>query len=148
VPRIEWSVEIDRPASQVWAVVADYASDTRWRAGVAEMRASAPGPVEPGVTTHEALRFLGATFMTDATIDEVEPGRRFRWRSADHQKRLEGSRQVEPTIRGGAKVTSAVEVHLLGPWRLLQPLVVWSFRRRTGTDLNRLKHTLESSTMR
>jgi uncharacterized protein YndB with AHSA1/START domain len=148
MPRIERSVEIDRPPSEVWAIVADYASDTRWRVGVVEMRASAPGPVEPGVTTHEALRFLGATFLTDATIDQVEPGRRFRWRSADRQKHLEGSRQVEPTARGGTRVTSAVDVELLGPWRLLQPLVVWSFRRRTGTDLERLKHTLESSTRR
>jgi len=30
------SVTIDRPATEVWAVVADYATDTRWRKGITE----------------------------------------------------------------------------------------------------------------
>jgi hypothetical protein len=53
------SVEINRPASQVWAYVADYRNDTRWRAGVSQMRPSLPGPARAGVTTHETLRLLG-----------------------------------------------------------------------------------------
>ena len=42
--RIVGSVDINRPASQVWAYVADYSNDIRWSAGV---------------TTHETLRPLG-----------------------------------------------------------------------------------------
>jgi hypothetical protein len=30
--RIVGSVDIDRPASQVWGYVADYGNDTSWRA--------------------------------------------------------------------------------------------------------------------
>jgi Polyketide cyclase / dehydrase and lipid transport len=72
--RVVGSVEIDRPASQVWAYVADYGNDPSWRAAVTQMRPSVPGPAQVGVTTHERLRLLGMTFRTDASIDRVEPG--------------------------------------------------------------------------
>jgi Polyketide cyclase / dehydrase and lipid transport len=95
------SVEINRPASQVWAYVADYGNDTGWRAGVSLMRPSIPGPAQVGVTTHEALRLLGMTFLTDATIYRVEPGRLLEWQARDRQKHLQGSRLVEPLARAG-----------------------------------------------
>ena len=58
--RVVASVEISRPASQVWVCVT-------------QMRASMPGPAQAGVTTHETLRLLGLSFRPDATIDRVEP---------------------------------------------------------------------------
>jgi Polyketide cyclase / dehydrase and lipid transport len=36
------SVDIDRPASRVWAYVADYGNDPSWRGGVTQMRPSQP----------------------------------------------------------------------------------------------------------
>jgi hypothetical protein len=72
--RVVGSVEINRPASQVWAYVADYGNDASWRAGVSQMRPSQPGPAQVGVTTHELLRLLGRIFRTDATITRVRPG--------------------------------------------------------------------------
>ena len=95
--RVVGSVEIDRPASQVWAYVADYGNDPSWRAAVTQMRPSVPGPAQVGVTTHERLRLLGMTFRTDAIIDRVEAGRLLAWRAHDRQKQLQGSRLVEPT---------------------------------------------------
>jgi uncharacterized membrane protein len=79
------SAEIDRPASQVWAYVADYGNDPNWRAGVTQMRPSTPGPAQAGVTTHETLGLLGMTFRTHATIHRVEPGRLLQWRAHDRQ---------------------------------------------------------------
>jgi hypothetical protein len=66
--RVVGSVEINRPADQIWAHVADYGNDTSWRAGVRQMHPSRPGPAQVGVTTHETLRLLGMTFRTDASF--------------------------------------------------------------------------------
>jgi uncharacterized membrane protein len=143
--RVAYSVEIDRPASDVWAYVADYENDTSWRAGVSQMRPSMPGPARAGVTTHEALRLLGATFITDATVHRVEDGRLLKWSSHDRQKRLEWSRLVEPTSDAAARFTEVVEVRPLGVLRPLTPLVGWLLKRRTPGDLRRLKRLLESS---
>lgn len=46
--RVVASVEISRPASQVWAYVADYGNDMGWRTGVSQIRPSVPGPVVEG----------------------------------------------------------------------------------------------------
>jgi hypothetical protein len=115
--------------------------------GVSGSRPSQPGPAQQGVTTHERLRLLGMTFRTDATIDQVESGRRLQWRAYDRQKRLEGSRLVAPTGPGSCRFTEVVEGRLLGPSRVLEPLVAWLLQRQTTSDLGRLKHLLETSTV-
>ena len=66
--RVVGSVEISRPADQVWAYVADYGNDTSRRASVIQLQPSRPGPAPVGVTTHETLRLLGLTFRTDASF--------------------------------------------------------------------------------
>ena len=90
--RVMGSVEINRPADQVWAYVADYGNDTSWRAGVRQMHPSRPGSAPVGVTTHvtthEVLRLLGLSFRTDASIDRVEAGRLLEWHAQDRQKQL------------------------------------------------------------
>ena len=142
--RIAASVDIDRPASQVWAYVADYGNDTGWRAAVSQMHPSLPGPARVGVTTHERLRLLGMTFRTDATIYRVEAGRLLAWRTHDRQKQLQGSRLVEPTGPSSSRFTEVVEGGLLGLSRPLGPLVAWLLQRQATADLQRLKHRLET----
>ena len=142
--RVVGSVEIDRPASQVWAYVADYGNDPGWRAAVTQMRPSVPGPAQVGVTTHERLRLLGLTFRTDAVIDRVEAGRLLAWRTHDRQKQLQGSRLVEPTGPASSRFTEVVEGGLLGLSRPLGPLVAWLLQRQTTTDLRRLENLLET----
>jgi uncharacterized membrane protein len=47
--RVVGSVEINRPASQVWAYLADYGNDPSWRAAVTPMRPSVVGAAsQPG----------------------------------------------------------------------------------------------------
>jgi hypothetical protein len=143
--RVAYSVEIDRPARDVWAYVADYGNDTSWRVGVSRMRPSMPGPAQPGVTTHEVLRMLGATFITDATVHRSRGWALLQWSSEDRQKRLQGSRLVEPTGDAAARFTEVVEIRLLGVLRPLTPLVGWLLKRRAPGDLRRLKLLLEAS---
>ena len=112
--RVVGSVEIDRPASEVWTYVAHYGNDPSWHAAVTQLRPSVPGPAQVGVTTHERLRLLGLTFRTDATIDQVEAGRLLAWRAHDRHKQLQGSRQVEPTGPASARFTEVVEVACSG----------------------------------
>jgi uncharacterized membrane protein len=138
------SVEIERPASEVWAYVVDYGNDPSWRAAVTQMRPSVPGPAQVGVTTHERLRLLGMTFRTDAIIDRVEAGRLLAWRAHDRQKQLQGSRLVEATGPTSSRFTEVVEGQLLGP---LEPLVARLLQRQATADMRRLKQLLEAPTL-
>jgi hypothetical protein len=62
-------------------------------------------------------------------------------------KQLHGSRLVEPTGLASCRFTEVVEGRLLGPSRVLEPVVAWLLRRQATTDLGRLKHLLETSTV-
>jgi hypothetical protein len=90
------------------------------------------------------LRLLGLTFRTDASIDRVEAGRLLTWHARDRQKQLRGSRLVEPTSPASCRFTEVVEGRLLGPSRVLEPLVAWLLQRQATTDLGRLKQLLET----
>jgi hypothetical protein len=47
--RVVGSGEINQPASQAWAYVADYGNDPSWRAAVTQMRPSVVGAAsQPG----------------------------------------------------------------------------------------------------
>ena len=47
---ITHEIDIDRPAAEVWALLADYGNDPTWRRGVTTMAPNPPGPVPPGWT--------------------------------------------------------------------------------------------------
>ena len=94
--RIERTITIDRPTDAVFAVLADYSRDTVWRAGVTEMTASPPGPAQVGTRTHEVLRFLGSTYVTDAAVTAYEPGSELAFRGTGSAGEVAGIRAVEP----------------------------------------------------
>ncbi|MFC7713335.1 SRPBCC family protein [Nonomuraea recticatena] len=67
--------EIACPAVLVWAVVADYGQDPRWRKGVKTMAPRPEGIVQVGTTTAEVMRFAGRTYRNGGEVIQVEPGR-------------------------------------------------------------------------
>ena len=79
-------IDIDRPASEVWAVLADYGRDADWRREVTTMVPEPAGPARVGTRTHETGRMLGSPFETQGRV--VEAGDHwFRW-----EARGDGSR--------------------------------------------------------
>jgi uncharacterized protein YndB with AHSA1/START domain len=125
---------IDRPAAEVWALLADYGNDPAWREGVRTMAPEPPGPVRPGTTTLEELRFAGRTMRIPGEVLTVEPGRSFTWRAS----RAEGRRTVEPLADDRCRVVLEMEVTLTTAERMMGPLLVSMLRRRVAEDLERL----------
>jgi hypothetical protein len=132
----ELSVDLPVPPAAAWEVIADYGRDADWRHGVA-MRHDPPGTVVDGTITHEDLAFLGSIHHTQARIDGVEPGRAFRFTSADG--RIHGHRRIEPRA-GGCALTVGLRVEGLHP--LGAAIAGWLYRRRVRGDLARLRALL------
>jgi Polyketide cyclase / dehydrase and lipid transport len=78
--RITASVDIDRPASQVWAYVADYGNDTSWRGGVTEMR--------PSPTPHAAAALVLLLAATTLAIYKPRGVTRYGQRKQHRQRTL------------------------------------------------------------
>lgn len=131
-------VEIDRPAQDVWAVLADYARDPEWRGGVLEMTPSPAGPVAPGTTTRERMRFAGRELRNDGEVVEVGPGLRFAWRTTEGAD-ADGARAVVPLGDGRCRVELLLRVRPHGAERLTAPLAALLLRRTLRADARRLR---------
>ena len=135
---------IDRPAAEVWAVLADYDRDPDWRKGVETMAPSTRGPAVVGTTTDEVLHLGGRTYRNHGEVIRVEPGRRLEWRTLEGAD-ANGSRTVTPVPGGRSEVELYLEVRPHGVERLLRPVLAPMLRKGLHEDLGRLKAALETA---
>ena len=138
---LEHSVDLAREPEEVWEVVGDFDKDDQWRR-VEHMRSDPAGPAIAGTRTREVLRFLGSTYVTDATVVHVEPGRRLLYEGAGEGTTVRGYRRVEDTS-GGTRFVESIQIELSGPLRLLEPLLAPLYGRRMKSEVRTLKALLE-----
>ena len=139
---LDQHIEIDRPAPEVWAVVADYRRDPEWRAGVVTMDPRPADLVGTGTTTAEELRFGGRTWHNDGVVTDVDPGTWFGWRTVQGAD-ASGSREVEAVGPGRCRVRLRMVVRPAGAERLLRPVLGRMLRRNLVGDLGRLRSLVE-----
>ncbi|HEX5616606.1 MAG TPA: SRPBCC family protein [Acidimicrobiia bacterium] len=140
--RITAAVTIDRPAADVWAVLADYRRDPEWRTGVEAMTPDPLDLVRPGTTTREVLRLLGRTWRNDGVVTDVVDGRSFAWRTTVGAD-AHGSRRVETLDRGRCRVHLELVVVPHGGEHLLRPVLTRVLRRNLRVDVERLRVLIE-----
>lgn len=129
------SITIDRPAAEVWEIVANYDRDPDWRLGIVSMNPAPSGLVTKDTTTLEILRFGGRTYRPPGEVIDIDPGRSFGWRAPG---KAEGRRTVTPVDDGSCRVELSMTVQLRGMERVLSPLLISLMHRRMAGDLTRL----------
>jgi uncharacterized membrane protein len=132
-------IEIDAPARRAWALLADYALDPEWRAGVVSMEPTPPGPVGVGTTTAEVLRFAGRTMRNEGVVVAVDDGRRFEWRTTAGAADADGAREVEALDADRCRVRLELTVRPHGVDRALAPVTRRVLDRNLRADLRRLR---------
>ncbi|HEY5699513.1 MAG TPA: SRPBCC family protein [Acidimicrobiales bacterium] len=140
------AVEIDRGPEEVWPVVSDYASDTRWRKGVAEMTPDRPGAPEVGTRVREVLELAGKAYTTDTVVTETGPGMAYRFAGDGTSGAVRGGRTVVAGSGPGTSVfTYDVELEPHGVPRLAQPVLGWWLTHSLRRDLGRLRTLIETT---
>jgi Polyketide cyclase / dehydrase and lipid transport len=137
-------VEIRKPADEVWAVVADYATDTAWRKGISEMSADRVGPPQVGTKVHEVLTLGGREYVTDTVVTEVGP-MSYRFAGEGTSGVVRGRRSVVPSGDGSAVFAYDVEVEPHAIPRLARPLLRWWLQHSLRRDLGRLRTMVETA---
>ncbi|CAM4475819.1 SRPBCC family protein [Nocardia ninae] len=135
---------IDRPASTVWALLADYANDSAWRTGVVAMTAEPPGIATPGTRTDEELRLAGRTWHNGGEVVTVDPGVRMTWRTTSGAD-AEGARMVRPLTPDRCLARLELRVTPHGLQRAFGPLLAYMLRRNLAHDLATLRGLAEST---
>jgi uncharacterized protein YndB with AHSA1/START domain len=138
--RVEHTVEIARPADEVFALLSDVSRVPEWQASAVESRAD--GPLAEGVRIHERRRFLGHEAETELEVSDFEQGRRLTLETLRGPVKLSIDHVLEETNgRTALHVTAEGRPH--GLLRFAAPAVTARARQELRRDFERLKAILE-----
>jgi carbon monoxide dehydrogenase subunit G len=144
--RITDTISIDRPASAVWAVVADVDSHPRWRPALKEFRQVSEGPLRVGSRIREVLSWRGREIVIADEVTALDPDRRLGvrggWKGADFELEF----QLEPTGDGTAVTFDWTLEPKTLLMRLAAPLLRRTFEKSTAEELEGLKRYVEAGT--
>ncbi|MEM7271869.1 MAG: SRPBCC family protein [Actinomycetota bacterium] len=138
------SIHIDRPAEEVFAVLADMEQNPRWQAGQKRCTWTSEPPLRLGSTYDQEAEFLFRDIVSSFEVVEFEPGRRIRIVSTGGTMPIDVTREVVSVAGGGCEVSAVVKGEPPGAFRLLGPLVDRMVRSRVTADYRTLKQLMES----
>jgi uncharacterized protein YndB with AHSA1/START domain len=138
------SVDVDRPAGEVFRYVADLRNEPKWHSDIASVPSDTdPVPVVGKTYPVTFKPFLGKTDGSFTAV-EVEPDERIVYRAT-----LGG---LSPTITytvastgSGARFTRSVEMSPSGVLVVLTPMMALMVPRRNQTFVENLKQAIEST---
>ena len=137
--RVEHSLEIARPPSEVFSYLIDLASIPAWQSTVVEARSEQP--LAAGVTWQEVRRFMGRTVEGTMKVTAFEPDRRFAAASVGGPLPVHFSWELEPSA-AGTRVTFSGEA--AGSFGLAGALVARTAKKQVQADLATAKRLLET----
>jgi uncharacterized protein YndB with AHSA1/START domain len=138
---VEDNVVIRRPLDEVFAFVADAENDPKWRDDHLETVRTSDGPIGPGTTYREVIKFMGR-MEARAQIVEYEPRRRVALRLTSGPLRPTLTYSFEPAD-GGTRLTYRVDLRTSGLFRLMEPLMPGTIRKQWRGNFGNLKRILE-----
>lgn len=136
---VQHSVDIARPADEVYAFVADFSKNPQWQGGMVACRWTSDTRGEVGSTYAQEARFFGRSILTEFEVVGVEPGRSVEISSTRSTFPIQVTRTVEPTGPGSCRVTAHVRGQPTGWMKWMGGMVGRSVRK----DYAALKALLE-----
>ena len=142
--RLEASTDINRPADEVFAYISNVDNFPEWAGPVVEVRKGSAEPSAAGHTFTLVQSFLGRRFESPCEITEVEPGRRFAFRSTGGPFPLSFTYTCEPSA-AGTRFTQVGQGDPGSFFRLVGPLFEKAAGRQFRNDAETLKDVLEAN---
>jgi uncharacterized protein YndB with AHSA1/START domain len=135
----EHSIEIQRPAAEVFAFVSNPENNPRWQNGMVACTWTSE-PLQVGATYRQEARFFGRPIHTHFEVVDYQPDERIEFHSTVSTIPLQITRRVEPAA-DGCRVTAHVRGQPTGVLKLFSGMVARSVAR----DYAKLKLLLESA---
>jgi len=134
--------EIDMPAAEAYAYVADFSNNQAWQSGIASTEWTSTPPIQVGSTYAQRLDHKDT--VTSYEITAIEPGYSITAESREGATfPVTVTRSVVPLGDSRCRITVDLVGHPRGFRRLVKPLVVKFVRDSITADYRRLKHRLE-----
>jgi len=140
------TVEIDRPAAEVFAYLEDVTNNTEWLRGMRSCTWVTDPPIRVGSRYEQVAEFLGKEIRTTFEVTAHQPGRLVTIESqVGSSFPLTVTREVEPLGEGRCRVVETVESDPSGFYRVAQPLLRLMVARNIRRDYGRLRELLEQA---
>lgn len=140
--RVTSSIEVARPADEVFAFIADAENNPRWQGGMRSCRWVTAAPIRVGSTYTQQARFLGRDIDSTFEVTDLQPGRSITIRTIESTFPIQVTRSAEPTGDNRARVSAVVEGDPAGVFRIATPLLRWMVQRSVRADYRRLQQLL------
>jgi uncharacterized membrane protein len=138
------TVEIDRPADDVFAYLDAVERHTEWQDQLVSARKLDEGPTRVGTRVLETRRLAGHEEQTTYEITEHDPPRAFGFRGIEGPIRPVGRGLVEPLGDGSrSRLTLTLDFEASGMGKLMLPVVRTAARHQILEDTQKLKARLE-----
>ena len=144
VLEVSVSVDIDCPAADVFAYIADMANNPTWQQGQQACTWTSEPPLRLGSTYDQEATFLGKTIMSSFEVVEFDAGSTIRIRTTESTMPIDVTRQVVAREDGTSTVSAVVRGDASGVFRLAEPAMKVLVRRSVRKDYERLKELLEA----
>jgi len=132
------TIDIHRPADEVFDVLADFENNPRWQAGMVACSWTSETRGQVGSTYQQEARFLGRAIHTHFQVTELVPGRSISIESTVSTFPIQVTRSVEPRAEG-----CRVSAHIRGQPTGIMAWFSWMVRRSVAKDYAALKRLLE-----
>jgi len=140
---VEKSIQIDKPAADVFAYASNYDNATKWQGGVESVEVDGEGN-QVGGKYIEVRKFLGREMRTTLEVTAYEPD--VKWAA----KTVTGPVPYEVTMTleaagDSTKVTTHIDGEPTGFFKMAQGAVQGQLKKSLESDLQRLKEQVEAA---
>ena len=138
---VEHTLEIERPAEEVFAYLTEVSRLPEWQASAES--AELEGELREGARIREVRTFMGRRATSTLEVTEYDPPGRFSLRVVEGPIRYSVEHALEP-LDGRTRVTFVGRGETKGIPRLMQGAVRRAVERQFVKDLEAFKRTLEA----
>jgi len=140
---VERSIQIDKPAADVFAYASDYDNATKWQGGVESVEVEGDGNQVGGKYT-EVRKFLGREMRTTLEVTAYELNTRWSAKAVTGPVPYEVTMTLEDSD-GGTRVTTHIDGEPTGFFKIAQGAVQSQLEKSVVEDLQRLKEQVEAT---
>jgi len=145
--RLEFSIEIERSAEDIYELVGDPENDPKWQGAVVDVKKLTPGPIRTGSRYRHTLRMLGKRVAVEVEFIErrLHAGYTMQSVSApfDFETRVELTR-VRTSDGPGTRVETIVVGRPVGAARIAAVVLSRHRSAEIDRDLRALKRMMEA----
>ncbi|MDQ1496475.1 MAG: hypothetical protein QOG69_2958 [Actinomycetota bacterium] len=141
---IRHSIEISRPAEEVFAYLDQVDRHSEWQGSLVSPTVETDGPTRVGTRVVERRRVPGGTRAIPYEITEHDPPRKASFRGTAGPLRPVGTYTVDPTGESSSRVTLELKLEGHGIGKLFAVLARRQAAKQMPVDLEKFKELLES----